>query len=72
MFYDQNSVCIFEILQSVSDENNRFILEISLHYVIEDFLSHMSIERTQTIIYEINVSICIKGSCNRDTLLLAS
>lgn len=49
-----------------------FAMEIILQSVVEDVFSYVGIERTEAIIDQVDISICVKSPSYRNTLLLAS
>lgn len=49
-----------------------FAVEVILESVVEDILTYIGIEGTKAVIDQVDVSVCVKGPSDRNTLLLAS
>ena len=59
-------------VERVSDQQNSFVLEILVDCHREEESSHMSVNSTQDIVQNVDVSICVESSCKGNSGLLSS
>jgi len=67
-------VGFFSEVDCVGDKNDGFppLMQIFLEAVVEDVLADVGIQRAQTVIYQVDISICVQSSSDGDPLLLSS
>ena len=59
-------------VERVGDQQNCFVLEVLVDCHRKEESSHMSVNSTQDIIQNVDVSICVKSSCKGNSGLLTS
>ena len=68
----QDAVSMFNEIQRMRDQQYCFLFEVFFDSLIEQKGANVSINRTQNIIQNEDISVAIEGPCQRNSSLLTS
>lgn len=59
-------------LQLVCDKHNGLVTQLLPDGISENVIGHVSVQRAERVIQEVDVAVTVQGSCQADSLALTS